>query len=46
MNEMVFQLQPEIIVNNRNKLDGDFATRSRESRPSRIAPGIVHDHER
>jgi len=22
----VFQLQPEIIVNNRNKLDGDFAT--------------------
>jgi len=26
MNEMVFQLQPEIIVNNRNKLDGDFST--------------------
>jgi alpha-L-fucosidase len=26
MNEMVFQLQPEIIVNNRNKLQGDFAT--------------------
>lgn len=26
MNDMVFQLQPEIIVNNRNKLDGDFAT--------------------
>ncbi len=26
MNTMVFQLQPEIIVNNRNKLDGDFAT--------------------
>ena len=26
MNEMVFKLQPEIIVNNRNKLDGDFAT--------------------
>ncbi len=26
MNEMVFQLQPGIIVNNRNKLDGDFAT--------------------
>ena len=26
MNEMVFRLQPEIIVNNRNKLDGDFAT--------------------
>jgi alpha-L-fucosidase len=26
MNAMVFQLQPEIIVNNRNKLEGDFAT--------------------
>src|ERR1035441_9249287 len=26
MNDMVFQLQPAIIVNNRNKLDGDFAT--------------------
>ena len=26
MNEMVFQLQPEIIVNNRNKLQGDFST--------------------
>jgi len=26
MNEMVFQLQPEIIVNNRNKLRGDFST--------------------
>ncbi|HXS11679.1 MAG TPA: alpha-L-fucosidase [Acidobacteriaceae bacterium] len=26
MNELVFQLQPEIIVNNRNKLEGDFAT--------------------
>src|SRR5579863_8625957 len=26
MNEMVFGLQPEIIVNNRNNLDGDFAT--------------------
>jgi len=26
MNQMVFQLQPEIIVNNRNKLDGDFQT--------------------
>ncbi len=26
MNEMVFQLQPDIIVNNRNKLPGDFAT--------------------
>lgn len=26
MNEMVFKLQPEIIVNNRNKLEGDFST--------------------
>lgn len=26
MNDMVFQLQPEIIVNNRNKLHGDFST--------------------
>ena len=26
MNEMVFQLQPGIIVNNRNKLPGDFST--------------------
>ena len=26
MNDMVFSLQPEIIVNNRNKLDGDFST--------------------
>jgi alpha-L-fucosidase len=26
MNEMVFRLQPNIIVNNRNKLDGDFST--------------------
>lgn len=26
MNEMVFSLQPDIIVNNRNRLEGDFAT--------------------
>jgi alpha-L-fucosidase len=26
MNEMVFKLQPDIIVNNRNKLQGDFST--------------------
>jgi alpha-L-fucosidase len=26
MNQMVFELQPEIIVNNRNDLPGDFAT--------------------
>lgn len=26
MNQMVFQLQPDIIVNNRNRLSGDFST--------------------
>ncbi len=26
MNKMVFELQPDIIVNNRNNLDGDFST--------------------
>jgi alpha-L-fucosidase len=26
MNRMVFELQPEIVVNNRNGLDGDFST--------------------
>jgi alpha-L-fucosidase len=26
MNEMVYKLQPDIIINNRNKLDGDFST--------------------
>jgi alpha-L-fucosidase len=26
MNRMVFQLQPEILINNRNGLDGDFST--------------------
>jgi len=26
MNKMVFELQPDIIVNNRNKLSGDFST--------------------
>jgi alpha-L-fucosidase len=26
MNKMVFELQPDIIVNNRNKLQGDFST--------------------
>jgi len=26
MNQMVFQLQPDILVNNRNKLPGDFST--------------------
>ena len=26
MNRMVFELQPDIVVNNRNRLDGDFST--------------------
>jgi alpha-L-fucosidase len=30
MNQMVFELQPEIIVNNRNGLEGDFATPEQE----------------
>lgn len=32
MNEMVFKLQPDIIVNNRNKLDGDFSTPEQQIR--------------
>jgi alpha-L-fucosidase len=32
MNEMVFALQPDIIVNNRNGLDGDFSTPEQEIR--------------
>jgi alpha-L-fucosidase len=33
MNDMVFQLQPEIIVNNRNGLTGDFSTPEQQIRP-------------
>jgi alpha-L-fucosidase len=32
MNEMVFELQPDIIVNNRNGLEGDFSTPEQEVR--------------
>jgi len=32
MNQMVFELQPDIIVNNRNGLEGDFATPEQEIR--------------
>ena len=40
MNEMVFQLQPDIIVNNRNKLPGDFGTpEQRIEAAERAAPG-------
>jgi alpha-L-fucosidase len=39
MNEMVFSLQPEIIVNNRNGLDGDFQTP--EQKIGSMADGIA-----
>ena len=32
MNQMVFELQPDIIVNNRNGLEGDFSTPEQEVR--------------
>jgi alpha-L-fucosidase len=34
MNKMVFQLQPDIIVNNRNRLPGDFSTPEQEIKAS------------
>jgi alpha-L-fucosidase len=34
MNKMVFELQPEIIVNNRNGLEGDFSTPEQEIKAS------------
>ncbi len=34
MNRMVFELQPEIIVNNRNKLTGDFGTPEQRIEPA------------
>ena len=46
MNEMVFQLQPDIIVNNRNKLPGDFATPEQRISADEARLGILHDHER
>jgi alpha-L-fucosidase len=40
MNQMVFELQPEIIVNNRNGLEGDFSTPEQEIQAERVAaPG-------
>lgn len=36
MNEMVFKLQPEIIVNNRNGLEGDFSTPEQEITASEV----------
>ena len=35
MNKMVLQLQPDIIVNNRNGLPGDFATPEQEINPAK-----------
>lgn len=35
MNQMVFGLQPDIIVNNRNFLSGDFSTPEQEIRPEK-----------
>ncbi len=36
MNEMVFELQPEIIVNNRNGLQGDFSTPEQHIQASEV----------
>ena len=48
MNEMVFELQPDIIVNNRNGLEGDFATPEQRIQAVGSGPrvGIVHDAQR
>ena len=48
MNEMVFELQPDIIVNNRNKLAGDFATPEQRIQAEKggRAWEVLHDHER
>ena len=46
MNEMVFKLQPDIIVNNRNGLPGDFTTPEQTIRADDPRLGILHDHER
>ncbi len=35
MNKMVFELQPEIIVNNRNGLQGDFSTPEQHIKPAK-----------
>ena len=40
MNEMVFELQPDIIVNNRNGLPGDFSTPEQQIQAAEpAAPG-------
>ena len=35
MNQMVFELQPDIVVNNRNQMPGDFSTPEQETTPSK-----------
>ena len=35
MNRMVFELQPDIVVNNRNGIPGDFSTPEQETTPSK-----------
>jgi len=35
MNKMVFELQPDIIVNDRNGLPGDFTTPEQEINPEK-----------
>ncbi len=48
MNEMVFTLQPDILVNNRNGLPGDFSTPEQHIAGRRSGPrvGNLHDAER
>jgi alpha-L-fucosidase len=35
MNEMVFQLQPDIVINNRNLIPGDFSTPEQSTQPGK-----------
>ena len=35
MNDMVFKLQPDILVNNRNRLPGDFSTPEQSTQPGK-----------
>ena len=48
MNQMVFALQPDIIVNNRNDLPGDFTTPEQtiKAEERRAGLGKLHDPER
>ena len=46
MNKMVRELQPDIMINNRNKIPEDFTTPEQNIQAVRGALGILHDHER